>query len=207
MKERILTLCLCIISCVGFTGLINAKEPSDLRAIHFTQTIDSLKKGRILEHKIWMKNDKLRMEYMQQGQLFVLIINNKQVYTYLPSRKFGTVTKYEKDALDNYQIKPEMMQSVTRLKDHLTLMQAQKVGQEKIYGQKCDIYQFKDPHSHDINTLWISQELQFPLKSQTKLAGDILTIHYKNIEISRDLKDHLFVVANDIRIEPLQSNS
>ena len=185
-------------------SVVCAEEVGDVRNVYFTQTIESLKRGHLLKHTIWLKDDKFRMEYMQDGQLFVMIIVADKLYTYLPSRQFGTVTEHTEDDLDNYQIKPEMMQSATKLKDYLMLMQAEKVGQEYVGDKNCDIFQFKDIYTSNVNTLWISIEDKFPLKSQTKLVGDILTIHYTDISFDLDFKDELFVVPDSVRIENLQ---
>lgn len=182
---------------------ICADKVYDLRSIYFIQTIDSFKKGRLMEHKIWMHKNKIRMEYIREGKFIVDIIKGEKIYTYFPSKNVGVVRPFVKDQLDNYQIKPEMIQSANKMMDYLTLMQAQIVGKENIREKRCDIFQFKDPKSNEINTLWLDVERKIPVKSQSKISGDIITIQYKNIQSGQNFDEDIFTVPSDVRLREL----
>ena len=202
MKTWIITLTICVFF---ITSLISAQESSSLRSVQCIQSIDSLKKGRLLNNKLWITQDKLRMEYMQEEQVYVMIIANNKAYNFIPSRQFGTVTDLGNDSMENYQINPELMQNPQKLRDYLVLTQAVRVGEDNLDGHLCDIYQYIEPDTRNTTTLWVDKKEIFLVKSTTKLVGDIITVRYKNIVLGKPISKDKFIIPKNVRIEPLRS--
>ena len=132
----------------------------DLRNAQFTQVVESVKEGILAEAAVWMKNGQVRIEYQQEQEPMVMLLIDGMIYNYLPNYQMATKVPMEGN-FPTDQLKPEMIQSPTKLKTFLNEMGAKVLEQEKVDGYRCDVYQFQEPESQALVTMWIDQKLFF----------------------------------------------
>jgi outer membrane lipoprotein-sorting protein len=71
------------------------------------------------------------------------------------------------------------------------------MGTEKIQNYECDKFHVvNNDKNMGESTLWISKELNYPLKVYVENPRDKATIIYSNI-VEKKLEDHLFVLPSD----------
>ena len=173
---------------------------SDLRNLTFVQTIESIKEGRLFEAKTWMKEGKVRMEYMAGEEMMVSVIKEGKIFNFSPFKKVGAVMNVQKNVYGE-QIGPEVIQSEKELMEFLDLMQAKVVGEETILGKSCIIYEYMDAQNNVLNRIWLWKDVNVPIKSTIHASGDVITILYQDIKIDKTIPDSLFNLPADINLE------
>jgi len=171
----------------------------DLRNVSFIQVIESVKEGKLFEAKTWMKDGKVRMEYLEGVNLLVSIIKDNEVYNYNPLTKKGIINNLDKKTYID-QIGPTIIQSSEELSEFLDMMQAKHLGFEKVNGEDCYVYRYRETKNNMLNKIWIREKDFFPVKSAVFAGGDVVTIFYKDIELDRSMDDSLFDVPKDVEM-------
>lgn len=178
-------------------------EAEAVRSLSYIQVIDSLRNGRVIESNIWLDRDHLRMEYVDKGLVTVMMVKEGELYTYWPSQEFAVIQDLPENFFSSDVLEPEILLSAERLKDYLTLVQAQVVGEESVLGHACSIYQFSDQSK--VIHLWVDIQSFVPVQARLKIPGDILTIQYKNMVINPDMKSSLFELPVGIAIKKVSN--
>lgn len=173
-------IALALIACFSATSI----------AAEFSADLLLKRAGETITGKVYVKGDKIRQEYIQQGtkqvmifrfdkEMFWLLMPAQKVYMDIPSNQCATASD------------PTLDQ---KIKD----MAVQKnLGKETVNGYICDKYQYiyKDS-SMGTATQWYSQKLNYPIKSEYKSPSGYMFTEYKNIK-EGGVSDSLFDVPGD----------
>jgi len=180
LKQLISRLMLFIVSLfiigLGIAGSGNAAEFS----------ADMIQKSPMgnSEGKVFVKGQNIRHEMAMGGQKQIMIFQKKKgvALVLMPEMKM-----YMEIPAGGQQgtapPTPEEMENMAEKK---------YLGQEKVNGYKCKKYLFtpSDP-SVGTTTMWISNKLNFPIKTEMKSSSGPMIMEYKNIQ-EKKVPDSLF---------------
>lgn len=139
--------------------------------------------------KVHIKGEKMRQEYVQQGEKQVMISRFDKGITWilLPAEKiYMEMSSRGSSASD-----PQLDQ---KIKDKAV---TKYLGKEQVNGYVCDKYQYTyTDKSQGVVTQWISQKLKYPIKSEHSAPSGTSLTEYKNIKEGA-IADSLFEVPGD----------
>jgi hypothetical protein len=139
--------------------------------------------------KVYVKGDKTRQEFVQQGQKQVTIMRPDKGVTWvlMPEEKIYM----EMSSQGGATYDPQLDQNI---KDKAEI---KLLGKETINGYICDKYQYiyRDTSMGTL-TQWISKQLNYPIKSEYKSPSGYMLTEYKNIQ-EGNVQDSLFEVPGN----------
>lgn len=199
-----MTMKKCLLGLMSFwfclSSVVMAEEA--MRNIEFFQRIVSDKEGLLFEGSSWMKNGQVCVEFEAGGNLYTSIIKDGKVYNFTTASSKGTISPFKKSP--QMQFGPEILQSKAKMDEFLTSVNAQKLREETFQEQLCDVYQYthNEGQTEVLNTLWIWQKGQVPLKAEMKIGDmDQITIYYDNIKINGEIPDKRFIIPEQTRFK------
>jgi outer membrane lipoprotein-sorting protein len=151
-------------------------------AASISETVDNVTRT----DKIYVKNDKYRMEFQEEGhQVFVLVDQSALVTRVLmPEEKV-----YMEMASDDMQSLMNDPFQAARYTEGMG--EKVKTGTDKIGGYDCDVYSIRSGED-ELMRLWYSNKLGFPLK--IALTGEQTRImELSNIKVE-EIDDELFAM-------------
>lgn len=138
--------------------------------------------------KIWIKDHKMRQEFGNADEKMILLMDLDEGYSYvlMPAQKMYMKNKIEAKG-DGFHPENFMSPQQGMMKGDV-----KKVGSGKIMGYDCDEYliEFQNKQMGSM-TMWFSDDLGIPLKSEYKSAMGGMVQEIKNIKKER-VKDSLF---------------
>jgi outer membrane lipoprotein-sorting protein len=136
--------------------------------------------------KVFVKGENLRQEMTMGGQNQIMIFQKDKgvALVLMPEMKMYMEIPAGGQQ-DMAPPTPEEMENMAEKK---------YLGQEKVNGYKCKKYLFtpRDP-SVGTTTMWISNKLNFPIKTEMKSSSGPMSMEYKNIQ-EKKLPDSLFKI-------------
>jgi len=130
-------------------------------------------KGQNIRHEMAMGGQKQIMIFQKEKGVALVLMPEMKMYMEIPAGgQQSTVPPT-----------PEEMENMAEKK---------YLGQEKVNGYKCKKYLFtpSDP-SVGTTTMWISNKLNFPIKTEMKSSSGPMSMEYKNIQ-EKKIPDSLF---------------
>lgn len=136
--------------------------------------------------KVFVKGENLRQEMTMGGQNQIMIFQKDKgvALVLMPEMKMYM----EIPAGGQQDMAPPTPEEMEKMGDKKYL------GEEKMNGYKCKKYRFtpRDP-SVGTTTMWISNKLNFPIKTEMKSSSGPMSMEYKNIQ-EKKLPDSLFKI-------------
>jgi hypothetical protein len=145
--------------------------------------------GETITGKVYVKEDKTRQEFVQQGQKQITILRPDKGVTWvlMPAEKIYMEMSSQEGAAYDPQLDPN-------IKDKAEI---KLLGKETVNGYACDKYQYT---YHDTSmgalTQWVAKKLNYAIKSEYKTPSGDMLIEYKNIQ-DGNVQDSLFEVPGD----------
>jgi hypothetical protein len=145
--------------------------------------------GETMTGKVYVKGDKTRQEFVQQGQKQVTILRPDKGLTWIlmPSEKiYMEMSNQERAAYD-----PQLDQNIQ------DKAEIKHLGKETVNGYVCDKYQYiyRDTSMGTV-TQWVSKQLNIPIKTEYKSPSGYMLTEYKNVQ-KGNVQDSLFEVPGD----------
>jgi outer membrane lipoprotein-sorting protein len=158
-------------------------------AAEFTADLLLKQAGETITGKVYVKGDKIRQEYLQGGEKQVMIFRHDKGITWvlIPAEKiYMEMSSQEGVAYD-----PQFDQNIED-KAEIKLL-----GKETVNGYMCDKYQYSY-HDTSMGTLtqWLSEKLNYPIKTEYKSPSGYMLTEYKNIQ-EGNVQGSLFEVPGD----------
>jgi hypothetical protein len=145
--------------------------------------------GETMTGKAYVKGDKTRQEFVQQGQKQITIMRPDKGVTWvlMPEEKIYMEMSSQEGAAYDPQLDPN-------IKDKAEI---KLLGKETVNGYTCDKYQYSY-HDTSLGTMiqWVSKQLNIPIKTEYKSPSGYMLIEYKNIQ-KGNVQDSLFEVPGD----------
>ena len=136
------------------------------------------------EGKVFVKGQNYRHEMTMGGQKQIMIFQKDKgvVWVLMPQLKMYM----EMTAGGQQDMSPPTPEEMEKMGDKKYL------GEEKINGYKCKKYRYtpNDP-SISTATIWISNKLNFPIKTEMEGSSGPMSMEYKNIQ-EKKISDSLF---------------
>ena len=140
------------------------------------------------EGKVFVKGENLRQEMNMGGEKQIMISQKDKgiVWVLMPQLKMYM----EMTAGGQQNMAPPTPEEMENMAEKKYL------GQEKVNGYKCKKYLFtpRDP-SVGTTTMWISNKLNFPIKTEMKSSSGPMSMEYKNIQ-EKEIPDSLFKIPS-----------
>lgn len=190
---------------------VAAPAPKTLKC-HVTTVTDAQGMHVNVEANVWVKGQKARVEAKDpvRGQVLVLM-DGRQVRTLLPQQKRGTLVTFsgEKGHRNPWEIAFANVEQLTR--------GAKKLGQAKLEGYTCDIYEATQNSPQATATIksWITRGTQprLPLKVEKSLrvhqpnmtVSQSETVRLTDVHFGVPIPDSLFAVPPGYKIEPARA--
>jgi outer membrane lipoprotein-sorting protein len=145
--------------------------------------------GKTMTGKVYVKGDKTRQEFVQQGQKQITILRPDKGITWvlMPAEKIYMEMSSQEGAAYDPQLD-------LNIKDKAEI---KLLGKETVNGYMCDKYQYiyRDT-SMGTATQWVSKQLNVPIKTEYKSTSGYMLTEYKNIK-EGNIQDSLFEVPGD----------
>ena len=140
--------------------------------------------------KVYVKGKNIRRETTIMGQKQIIINQGYKRVTYvlMPQQMAYMEMKWQKK---------DEASNVSSIEDLKKKGKVKYLGKEKVSGYKCKKYQYtpNDPFGVPM-TLWISEKLHYPIKTELSSSKGKMTILYKNIK-QKKIPNSLFQVPAD----------
>jgi len=152
-------------------------------------TIQS-EQGGDINGKVFVRGSSMRQELeTPMGEQVVIVDGDAEImYVLLPAQKMYVQRDNTQVVLDDSEDPEKRLAAQGKVT---------KMGTEKIQNYDCDKYHVvNNDKNMGESTLWISRELNYPLKVYVDNPKDKATIIYSNI-VEKKLEDHLFVLPSD----------
>ena len=194
MKKLIQLVCF-----IYFVGLASSSIQAEekLTTMSYDQMITSSQEKAITS-KVWIKGNNMRMEQISEGEKMIALVKEGAMYLYYPAQKMAMKIDIGAGAGQGGQENPKNMM------EYLKSINAKPLGQERIEGKLCDIYQITYPLTglpvealakvEAKGKIWVWREKKFPLKSVMTVGGETITTRYRNIQMDINIPDSLFEI-------------
>lgn len=196
---------------VCFVGLVCSPTQAEekLTTMSYDQIVTSPAQGTMTS-KVWIKGNNMRIEQIAEGEKMITLMKEGAIYLYYPSQKMAIKMDISAGAGQGGQENPKDMM------EYLRNIEAKPLGQERIEGQLCDVYQITYPQTGlpaDLSSeasakgeaspkakIWVWREKNFPLKSVMTVGGETLTTEYRNVQMGINISDSLFQIPPGTQI-------
>jgi len=130
-------------------------------------------KGQNIRHEMAMGGQKQIMIFQKEKGVALVLMPEMKMYMEIPAGGQQSTAPPTPEEMEN-------------------MAEKKYLGQEKVNGYKCKKYLFtpSDP-SVGTTTMWISNKLNFPIKTEMKSSSGPMIMEYKNIQ-EKKLPDSLF---------------
>jgi len=183
----------CFVCFVGLVGsFVKAEE---ITTMSYDQTITS-SRGATMTSKVWIKGNNMRMEQIADGEKMITLMKEGTMYLYYPAQKMAMKMDISAGAGQGGQENPKDMM------EYLKSIKAKPLGQEKIEGKLCNVYQITYSQTGlpaealakagVKSKVWVWREKKFPLKSVMTVGSETITTRYRNVQMGINIPDSLF---------------
>ena len=139
--------------------------------------------------KVWIKDDRMRMESEAQGEKLITIKRSDGIYNYIPSRDMLTKLPRFGEENNNSPTSENPLNYV----EYLRSQDAKFTGNDTINGYECDVYEYVDKYSRAHVIAWIWKEKEFPVQMMIKPpVGYQTLVTFRDIKINGPVSDELF---------------
>jgi len=192
MKKLVQLICfVCFVGLACLAGSFVKAEK--VTTISYDQTITS-SRGQTMTSKVWIKGEKMRIEQTAQGQKMITLMKEGAMYLYYPAQKIAMKMDVSAGADQEEQENPKEMV------EYLKSIEAKPLGQERIEGKLCDIYQITYPQTGARGKIWVWRGKNFPLKSVMTVDSETITTEYRNVQMGINIPDSLFEIPPGTQI-------
>ena len=184
---------ICLVSLVCLVG--SFVKAGEITTMSYDQTITS-SRGEVMTSKVWIKGEKMRMEQVSEGEKMVTLMKEGTMYFCYPAQKMAMKMDISAGAGQGGQGNPKDMM------EYLKSIKAKSLGQEKIEGKLCNVYQITYPQTGlpaealakagAKSKIWVWKEKKFPLKSVMTLGSETITTRYRNVQMDISIPDSYF---------------
>jgi hypothetical protein len=156
-------LILLMILCWSVLVVVNAL------ALELSADIVSKGGGKVMSSKIFIKDNKFRMEDKESGTINIVRQDLKKSWMIMPKQKTYMEVKIDPTVLPREKVKGELERRL--------------IGQETIDGHPCKKYEISYNEGKSIlkSYQWIATDINFPIK--TAALDGSWSMEYKNIRI------------------------
>ncbi len=190
MKKVLVILWTSLIMGGLLSSLLYAQPTS---TISYDQIVTSPSLGTMTS-RVWIKGEKMRIEQTAQGQKMVTLMKEGAMYLYYPSQKMAMKIDISAGAGQGGQENPKDMM------EYLKSVKTKPLGQERIEGKLCDVYQIISSQTGARGKVWVWREKKIPLKSVMTVGNETITTRYRNIQIGINIPDSLFELPPGTKI-------
>ncbi len=176
MKRSITALGVCILTVLFACTAFAAEYTADM--------ITTGPQGN-MTGKLYVKGDLFRQDMVMEGQEQTIIINEEKDLTIIlmhPQKMYMEfVDMGDEEVQESMEVDIDSAEDL--LKENPDMATAEDLGTETINGIKCRV--FKVTYKEDLrgdSTLWISKELETPIKIITNTAEGMSTMELQNIK-------------------------
>ncbi len=136
--------------------------------------------GMTMTGKVWRQGNKMRQEMDMGTMRHIIIVRPDKKATWMLDPKSKT---YMEMPYNPKMSDPSMLKNEAELKK---IAVKKKLGTEKVGGFVCDKFQltFKDK-ARGTATVWVSKQLEWPLKTESKRPQGAVVTETKNIKVAR----------------------
>lgn len=160
-------------------------KTSSIKSVKYDSIITA--QGSSVTQKVWLKEKKMKVETLAEGERIVTIINMDEsvMYSYMPSQNIAFKTPFDYNQPISSPLEP--------VNDYKPIV----IGSETIDGKDCVILQYS---IEGVQTkAWYWKEKGFPIKLQMTTQEGVSTIEYKNIEFT-NIDDSEFTLPAGVQI-------
>ncbi|MDD3364716.1 MAG: DUF4412 domain-containing protein [Syntrophomonas sp.] len=165
------------------------KSASKINEVSFDMINTMTNQGQTLTNnaKMWVSNDKLRIETETEGMKSVTIKNSKgEICIYNPDTK----TAMKMPSVKNENDLPNKW-----AKEDTSKMKI--VGQEKMDGYDCVVVTVTE--AADTSKMWLRKDIGMPVRVESKTSEGSMVIQYKNYKVGAQA-DNLFELPADAQV-------
>ncbi len=174
-----------VLSAFVFSGMVFAQS---LSSVTYDSTM-SFTGMPAIQSTTYLKDKKFRFEMNMPNQKMIYIFDGNNAYMYMPA--MGTAMKMPAD-----KIKEQMAESKDAM-DYRNIPGLQKVGDDTVDGIACDVYTYT--RSEADAKIWVSKELDFPIKSEVKTKDGTVITRNSNIKKNSPIDDSVFVLPAGVQ--------
>jgi len=135
--------------------------------------------------RVWVKDEKMRMESDAGGEKFVLINREDGVYNYIPSQNMLT-------KIPRIEQKINYVDEVEDFISYLKKVNAKIVGEEEFNGVNCEVYEYLDTDSDAQVVAWVWKEKKFPMKIDIKNYFGKTSVIFDDVRINEPIPESFF---------------
>jgi len=173
-------------------AVLAAATPSAFAAAEFVADFCEIRKDTTIDHKIYVKGSKYRLDLSQRRGKSILIVDQdkgvttvcqewRKVYNYVPS---DAGTSLMNDPIQALQHTARNFPRISR-------------GKEIVNGLECDKYVYLNYDSTEFLIEWYSPQLDFPVKAQSLKVGTNEKTNELRYVILGPVDDRMFQVPAD----------
>ena len=179
-----------LVQLVSFVSLVClvcsfVRAEDKLATMSYDQIITS-SQGETITSKVWIKGNNMRMEQIAEGEKMITLMKEGTMYLYYPAQKMAMKMDISVGAGQGGQENPKDMM------EYLKNIKAKSLGQERIEGKLCSVYQITYPQTRARGKVWVWKEKKFPLKSVMTVGSETITTRYRNVQMGINIPDSLF---------------
>lgn len=152
--------------------------------------------GEVVAHKMWFSRGNMRveMEDPMTGELAFTIVNADEGMSYFYQPEMGMAFSFP---IGDEDVGQDLPQDVIYDTDPSDLF---LVGRETIDGRACLVYEVSV--GGDSSKLWIWEDAGLPLRVETRTAGELYVVEYRNFQIA-EIDGAMFMLPPGIEIMAL----
>jgi len=182
---------ICFVSLVCLVGSFVKAEK--ITTMSYDQIITS-SRGETMTSKVWIKGNNMRMEQIAEGEKMITLMKEGTMYLYYPAQKMAMKMDISAGAGQGGQENPKDMM------EYLKSIKAKPLGQEKIEGKLCNVYQITYPQTGAKGKIWVWKGKNFPLKSVMTVGSETITTRYRNVQMDISIPDSYFELPSGTQI-------
>ena len=160
------------------------------QTVYYTQIVKTDYGVRDAIVRVWVKDEKMRMESDAGGEKFILINREDGVYNYIPSQNMLT-------KIPRIEQKMNYVDDAEDFISYLKTVNAKVVGEEEINGLNCDIYEYFDTDSDSQVIAWVWKEKSFPIKIEIKNYFGKTSVFFDDVRINEPIPESFFELPQD----------
>lgn len=168
-----------------FVGMVFAQS---LSSVVYDSTM-SFTGMPTMQSTTYLKDKKFRFEMNMPNQKMIYIFDGNNAYMYMPN--LGTAMKMPAD-----KIKEQMAESKDTI-DYRNIPGLKKIGDETVEGMACEVFTYT--RSEATAKIWVSKDIDFPIKSEVHSKdGAVVTLN-KNIRKNASIEDSMFALPPGVQ--------
>lgn len=152
--------------------LMKSARQAEGMSYDMISTVAMQGQNQTFQSKVWVSQNKVRMEMEMAGVKSVTISNGNDIYMYNPASN----TAMKMSTLDNQE---QLANNWAEDDSYLSKMKV--VGEEKMDGYDCLVVTVKDTETDA--KMWLRTDIGIPVRMESKESGSDVVIEFKNIKV------------------------